>query len=119
MTDERDDSEGFDLGGLLRQAQDLQARLESAQEQAAGTVVEGVAGGGAVRIEMTAGGEFRQVSIDAGAVDPDDVAMLEDLVLAALRDAAARAGDVQAAATPDLPDLSGLGDLLGGGDPEL
>lgn len=110
-------SDEFDLGGLLKQAQDLQAQLVSAQEQAATTVVEGVAGGGVVRIEMTAAGEFRSVSIDPAAVDPDDVEMLEDLVLAALRDAATRAEEVHAAA-PDIPDLSGLGGLLGGGGPE-
>lgn len=82
------------LGDLLRQAQELQAQLASAQEQAAERVVEGQAGGGAVRIAVTGGLEFRKVTIDPAAVDPADVPMLEDLVLAALHDAMAAVGEM-------------------------
>jgi nucleoid-associated protein EbfC len=103
-------AEEFDLGGLLRQAQELQASLSAAREQAASTVVEGQAGGGVVKVAMTASGEFRSVSIAAEVVDPTDVEMLEDLVLAALRDASVRADEVQSSAGPDLSQL-GLGEL--------
>jgi hypothetical protein len=124
-------AEGFDLGGLLRQAQELQESMAAARDEAAATVVEGHAGGGVVKIAMTAAGEFRSVSIAPEVVDPDDVEMLEDLVLAALRDATARADEVQGDPSPDLGgiDLGGLdlgslglggldlGGLLGGGQP--
>ena len=105
---------GGDLSNLLQAAQDMQAELVNAQAQAAETVVEGVSGGGAVRIEATAGLEFRAVHLRRDAVDPDDVEMLEDLVLAALRDVVTQANQVQVEALGDLGDLGGLGGMLPG-----
>jgi len=103
---------GFDFGVLMEQAGQMQAQLMAAQEQAASTVVEGVAGGGAVRIAVTGSFEFQSVTIAPEAVDPDDVEMLQDLILAALRDAA---DEIQGLAQGGL-DLGGmdLGGLLGG-----
>lgn len=98
---------GLDLGGLMEQAAEMQQQMAAAQAAAAETVLEGVAGGGAVRVEVTGTGEFRSVRIEPAAVDPDDVAMLEDLVLAALHDASARMAELQAES------LGGLGGLLG------
>jgi DNA-binding YbaB/EbfC family protein len=100
---------GLDLGSLMEQASQMQQQMVEAQAAAATTVLEGVSGGGAVRITVTGTGEFRSVHIDPGAVDPADVALLEDLVLAALRDATTRIQELQAGA------MGGLGDLLGGG----
>ena len=100
-----------DLGALLQQAQAMQQQLMAAQAEAAETVHEGVAGGGAVRIQVTGGMEFRGVVIRPDAVDPDDVDMLQDLVLAALNDAV---GKVTAAQQQALGGLGGLGGLLGG-----
>jgi len=96
---------GGGLGGLLEQAQQMMA----AQAQAAEREVEGVAGGGVVRIRATGAGEILSVMIAPEAVDPDDVTMLEDLVLAALHDVHARVADLQRDA------MGSLGDLLGGG----
>jgi DNA-binding YbaB/EbfC family protein len=100
---------GGDISNLLQAAQDMQAELANAQAQAAETLVEGVSGGGAVRIEATAGLEFRAVHLRPDAVDPDDVELLEDLVLAALRDVV---NQVQVEALGDLGDLGGLGGML-------
>ncbi|MDG2111811.1 MAG: YbaB/EbfC family nucleoid-associated protein [Actinomycetota bacterium] len=108
-------SEQPDLGALLKQAQDMQQQLMAAQSQAAAVVVEGQAGGGMVKVTMTAGGEVQGVSIAPEVVDPADVEMLEDLVTAAIRDALAKGGEAQSAAM-DLGgglDLGGLGNLLG------
>jgi DNA-binding YbaB/EbfC family protein len=99
---------GGGLGGLLEQAQQMMA----AQAQAAEQVVEGQAGGGVVRVEVTGGGEFRSVTISPEVVDPADVDMLQDLVLAALHDATSRVAELQAGALGGL-DLGGLGGLLG------
>ena len=104
---------GFDFGALMEQAGQMQAQLAAAQEQAASTVVEGVAGGGAVRVEVTGGWEFRSVAIRPDAVDPDDVEMLQDLVLAALNDAASAVAELQRDGL-DLGDVD-LGGLFGGG----
>ncbi len=105
---------GGDISNLLQAAQDMQAELASAQAQAAETLVEGVSGGGAVRIEATAGLEFRAVHLRPDAVDSDDVELLEDLVLAALRDVVTQANQVQVDALGDLGDLGGLGGMLPG-----
>jgi DNA-binding YbaB/EbfC family protein len=96
---------GGDLGGLLAQAQDVLAAQAAAAEQE----VVGVAGGGVVRITATGTGQVVSVSIAPEVVDPADVAMLEDLVLAALHDLNAGLAEVQRAA------LGPLGDLFGGG----
>ncbi len=106
-----------DMGGLLSQVQQMQQQLISAQQEAAAQVVEGPAGGGAVKVQLTGGFEFRKVTIDPAAVDPNDVGMLEDLVLAALHDAVGRVNDLNQRALGGLGSLGGLGGLLGGGGP--
>lgn len=105
---------GFDLGALVEQAQELQQRLMDAQQEAAEQTHEGVSGGGAVTVEVTGGMEFRRVTIRPDVVDPDDVSILEDLLLAALHDAVAKAQDAQQEAMGGLG-LGGIGGLLGGG----
>jgi nucleoid-associated protein EbfC len=106
-----------DLGGLLEQAGQMQQQLAAAQAEAEDTVVEGSAGGGAVRVSVTGGSEFRSVTIQPGAVDPDDLSLLEDLVLAAVNDAMAQVAELQrsAAASVDLGGID-LGGLLGGSE---
>ena len=93
----------------------MQEQLLAARAEAAERVVEGQAGGGVVRIEVTGGGEFRSVRIAPEAVDPGDVGMLEDLVLAALHDATDKVGAAQQGAMGSLGlgELGGLGGLLG------
>jgi len=107
---------GFDLGGLLEQAQAMQQQMQEAQETQANTVVEGTSGAGMVKIEMTGAGEFRSVSINPDALADGDAEMVEDLVLAALRDAAAKVMEIQQDSMGDfeMPDIGGLGGLLGG-----
>ena len=97
-----------DLGSLLDQAQRLQEQLLSAQAAAADTVVEGRAGGGQVVVTMTGEGEPLSVRIDPAVVVPTESDVLEDLVLAAMRDAVDQARQLSHEA------LGGLGDLLGG-----
>lgn len=78
-----------DFNSLLSQLGQVQQNLRQAQENAAAQVVEGSAGGGAVRVKVTGALDFQEVSIDPAALD--DVEMLQDLVLAALRDAVEKA----------------------------
>lgn len=107
---------GFDLGSLLEQAQAMQQQMVEAQEQQAAMTIVGTAGGGKVSIELTGAGEYQNVTIAPDAVDPDDVELLEDLVLAALRDASSQLAELQeqAMGAMQLPDIGGLGGLLGG-----
>jgi len=98
-----------DLGGLMEQAQ---AMLAGAQE-AATEVVEGSSGGGMVKVEVDGGFNFHSVMIDPSVVDASDVDLLNDLVLAALRDASSQLQESQSGALGGM-DLGGLGGLLGG-----
>jgi DNA-binding YbaB/EbfC family protein len=102
---------GLDLGALLGQAQAMQQQILDAQAEVAAQVVEGQSGGGVVRIEVTGGWEFRSVTIDPAV--GDDHEMIADLVLAALRDAAARVAELHEQSVGGV-DLGGLGGLLGG-----
>jgi len=73
---------------LLKQAQKMQQQVASAQAELAEAQLTGTAGGGLVTVTITGTGEITGVKIDPKAVDPDDVETLEDLVLAALHNAA-------------------------------
>ena len=101
-----------DMNDLLKQAQQMQEHLMQAQAAAAEQVIEGQSGGGVVKVTVTGGMEFQSVTIDPDAVDPADVAMLEDLVLAAIHDAVAKVNELSQQAMGGL-DLGGLGGLLG------
>jgi DNA-binding YbaB/EbfC family protein len=105
------------MNDLLKQAQKMQQQLADAQAEAAETEVEGQAGGGVVKVRVTGGMEFRSVTIDSAALpgddpDPEDVEMLQDLVLAAIHDAVAKAQSVSQQAMGDLG-LGDIGKLLG------
>ncbi len=76
------------MAQLLQQAQQMQQDLAAAQEELAETEVTGTAGGGLVSATMTGTGELTALTIAPSAVDPDDVETLQDLVVAAVRDAA-------------------------------
>jgi nucleoid-associated protein EbfC len=101
-----------DMAQLLKQAQQMQQQLVAAQEELARTEVTGTAGGGLVSATMTGSGELTALTIAPAAVDPDDLETLQDLVVAAVRDAK-RAVDGLAAETMG-PLAGGLGGGTGG-----
>jgi DNA-binding YbaB/EbfC family protein len=72
---------------LMKQAQKMQQQLEAAQAELAATKVTGSAGGGLVTATLLGNGELSSLTIDPQAVDPDDVETLQDLIVAAVRDA--------------------------------
>jgi hypothetical protein len=111
IDDEGEGDSAFNLGDLLSQVQQMTEQLSVAQAEAADEVVEGHAGGGAVRIQVTGGLDFRSVTIDPGAIDPDDVSLLEDLVLAALRDAMDQVSQLTQTAMGHVGFGAGLGDM--------
>lgn len=75
------------LNKMLKQAQKMQSDMMRAQDELKKKTVEGTAGGGMVTVTMTGGQELVSVKIKPDAVDPDDVEMLEDLVMAAFNTA--------------------------------
>lgn len=72
---------------LLQQAQQMQARLNKVQAEIAQLRVEATSGGGVVKAVVTGGGRLESLTIGREAVDPDDVTMLQDLVMAAVNEA--------------------------------
>jgi DNA-binding YbaB/EbfC family protein len=109
---------GFDLQGLLQQAQQMQEQLESAQQQLADARVDGSAGGGAVTVTVNGIGELQTVTIRPGTFDgssDDDLGDLGDLVVAAYRDAKAQADALAGSALgPVTGGLPGSGGPAGG-----
>ena len=71
---------------FARQAQQLQARLAKAQEQLESTTVDASSGGGVVKVVVTGKLKVQSISIDKDVVDPDDIEILEELILAAINE---------------------------------
>lgn len=102
-----------DMRQLMKQAQKMQEQLAAAQEELASRTFEGTAGGGVVSATVSGAQELLSVTIDPSVVDPDDVEMLQDLVVAAVNQAMKAAAE---AAGTQLGGLTGgmdLGGLLG------
>ena len=97
---------------LMKQAQQMQQQLLAAQAELAESQVQGSAGGGLVTATMSGSGELVALQIDPKAVDPDDMETLQDLVVAAVRDASRAVADL--AQEKMGPVTGGLGGALGG-----
>ena len=85
----------MNIGQIAKMAQQMQAQMAQAQEELRNTTLEATAGGGAVRVVITGAQEVRSIEIDPSAVDPDEIEMLQDLVLAAVNDAVARSKELE------------------------
>ncbi len=79
------------LGQMLKQAQEMQAKMQEMQEKLANVEVTGSAAGGMCQVTMSGKGEARRVSIDPALVISDETKVLEDLILAAINDAKTKA----------------------------
>ncbi|MBL0209871.1 MAG: YbaB/EbfC family nucleoid-associated protein [Holophagaceae bacterium] len=86
----------MDMRFLMKQAQAMQAKLAEAQKTLR---AEGTAGGQMVKVTVNGAKEVQQISIAKEAMDPEDPSMLEDLLLAAFKDAALKADEAMAKAT--------------------
>ena len=104
---------GFDMSSLLQQAQMMQEQIMSAQQELADTTVDGTVGDGLVTVTVDGTGDLVAVKIRKDSFDPADTEDLEDLIVAAYRDAKTQA---EALAAEKLGPLTGaLGGGLGGG----
>ena len=98
------------MAQLMKQAQKMQQQLAAAQAELADAEVTGTAGGGLVSATMTGSGELTALTISPEAVDPDDVETLQDLIVAAVRDASRAANELAATTMgPVTGGLPGLG----------
>ena len=82
------------MNDLIRQAQMMQKKMMKMQEELSKKIVEASSGGGMVTVKATGGQEIVEIKIDPNVVDPDDVEMLQDLVLAATNEALKKAKDM-------------------------
>jgi DNA-binding YbaB/EbfC family protein len=103
------------MNEMLKQVQKMQADMVKAQEELKSEVVEASAGGGMVTVKISGDLELRELRIDPAAVDPDDVELLQDMVLAAVNEAVRAAQELAAtkmnAAAGGLAGPGGLGGL--------
>ena len=90
--------------GMMKQAQAMQARMMEAQAELDSTIVEGDAGGGVVKVTLTAKGAMQKVSIDPSLLKPEDAEMLEDLIVSAHAQARSKA---EAALTEKMKAITG------------
>jgi DNA-binding YbaB/EbfC family protein len=95
------------LGNLMKQAQAMQQKMTELQERLAQMEVEGQSGAGMVRAVVNGKGEVKRIRIEPSVVDPADVGMLEDLIVAACNDARAKADAMNAEESQKL--MGGLG----------
>ncbi|NLK67733.1 MAG: YbaB/EbfC family nucleoid-associated protein [Clostridiaceae bacterium] len=102
---------GGNMNNIMKQAMKMQKDMEKAQEELADKTVEAASGGGAVKVIATCGKEIRQIEISQDVVDPDDVEMLQDLVLAAVNEALRKADEETQATMSKY--TGGLGNMPG------
>ncbi len=95
------------MGNLMKQVQKGMQQVQQMEAELASMVVEGSSGGGMVRVQATGAGSVESISIDRQVVDPDDIEMLQDLIVSAIRDATEKAAKIKADRLQNL--TSGMG----------
>lgn len=107
------------LGNIMKQAQKLQAEMQKVQEEARQKTVEASSGGGMVTVTANGAGQIISIKIEKDVVNPEDVEMLEDLVMAASNEALRRAQEMvneemsKLTGGLSLPGIGSFGDILG------
>ena len=93
-----------DLGNMMKQAQQLQKKMAEVQEKLNSIEVEGVSGGGLVKVISTAKGEIKRISVDDSLMKQEEKEITEDLIVAAVNDAKQKG---EAAAQEEMKNISG------------
>ena len=87
---------GMNLGQLMKEAKKMQADMEKSQAELASQDFEATAGGGAVSVKVSGSKEIKEIKIQKEVVDPDDVEMLQDLILGCVNEALRKVDSAQA-----------------------
>ncbi len=104
---------GGNMGNLMKQAQKMQKDMEKMQDELKERSVEATAGGGAIKVTVTGKKEIQEIIINPEVVDPDDVEMLQDLIMAAVNEALRKAEEmVNSEMSKITGGMGGLGGLL-------
>lgn len=99
---------GMNMNALMQQAKKMQEQMLKAQEELDNAEVVGKAGGEMVTIVMNGKKEIKSIKLDKTAVDPDDIEMLEDLIIAAINDATNKAEELSKEKMGPMGNLGGL-----------
>ena len=100
---------GMNMNALMQQARKMQEQMLKAQEELENAEVIGKAGGEMVTVVMNGKKEIKSIKLDKTAVDPDDVEMLEDLIIVAINDASKKADELS---KEKMGPMGGLGGLM-------
>lgn len=84
------------LSDIMKQAQKMQAKMAELQEELADRIVESTSGGGMVRVQVNGRQEILSIAIEPDVIDPEDVEMLQDLIVAAVNDALHKSQEMMA-----------------------
>ncbi|MBQ8615296.1 MAG: YbaB/EbfC family nucleoid-associated protein [Clostridia bacterium] len=99
----------MNMNALMQQAKKMQEQMQKAQEELENAEVIGKAGGEMVVVTMNGKKEIKSIKLDKSAVDPDDVEMLEDLIIVAIKDANQKADEIS---KDKMGPMGGLGGLM-------
>ena len=103
---------GMNMQNMIKQAQQMQQKVEEAQQRVDEAEVEASAGGGVVKVTASGSGKIKDIEIQEAVVDPDDVEMLQDLVIAAVNEALNKATELREAEMSKATGGMNLGGLL-------
>lgn len=87
---------GMNINQLMKEAKKMQADMEKSQEELVSKEFEATSGGGAIQVKVTGAKELKEIKINKDVVDPDDVEMLEDLILTCVNEALRKVDSAQA-----------------------
>ena len=104
---------GLDLNAMMKQAQQMQAEMNEAQEGLKDEVVDASAGGGMVKVKLSGDMRLLEISIDPEAIDPEDPELLQDMVMAAVNEGIRAAQELASSKMGGI--MGGLGGPGGGG----
>ncbi|MCL2383991.1 MAG: YbaB/EbfC family nucleoid-associated protein [Oscillospiraceae bacterium] len=97
---------GMNIGKLMKEAKKMQEEMERSQTELASKDFEASAGGGAVTVKVSGGKEVKEIAIKKDVVDPDDVEMLQDLIITCVNEALRKVDHAQAASMPNIPGMN-------------
>jgi len=88
---------GMNINQLMKEAKKMQADMEKSQDELQAKEFEATAGGGAISVKVSGGKQIKEIKINKDVVDPDDVEMLEDLIMTSVNEALRKVDEAQAA----------------------
>lgn len=103
---------GMNMQNMMKQAQQMQAKMQQMQDELEEREVEASAGGGVIKVVATGKKEIKSIEIDEAVVDPDDIEMLQDLVIAAVNEALSKADEMMQTEMGKITGGLNLGGLL-------